>query len=113
MSRETTPTLSESQKLAIYMDNVFNKILKDNKNLNVMITSKTGKFIKSNMDQQRALRQSACILNFLDKARMVLPKIFPDEPLESIRIKGRKNNEIFITHDDQLEIMVIQNFTGH
>jgi predicted regulator of Ras-like GTPase activity (Roadblock/LC7/MglB family) len=95
------------------MENVFDKILQHNKNVNVMLVSKNGKYIKSNMIHQRALEKSACVLNFLDKARFVMQKILPDESLENIRIKGRKNNEIFITHDDQLEIVVIQNFTGH
>lgn len=113
MSKESTATLSENHKLAIYMENVFEKILKHNKNVNVMLVSKNGKFIKSNLVHQRALEKSGCVLNFLDKARMIMQKIFPDEPLENIRIKGRKNNEIFITHDDQLEIVVLQSFTGH
>lgn len=113
MSKESTVTLSENHKLAIYMENVFNKILQSNKNVNVMLVSKNGKFIKSNLVHQRALEKSACVLNFLDKARIVLQKIFPDEALENVRIKGKKNNEIFITHDEQLEIVVIQNMTGH
>lgn len=95
------------------MENVFNKILQSTKNVNVMLISKNGKYIKSNLVHQRALEKSACILNFSDKVKMILQKILPDETLENIRIKGRKNNEIFITHDDQLEIVVIQNFTGH
>lgn len=77
-----------------------------------MLVSKNNNFIRSNLVLQKALEKSACVLNFSDKARVLLNKLMLDDPIE-IRIKGRKNNEIFITHDDQLEIVVIQNMTGH
>lgn len=94
------------------MQDVYNRILSTNDNVSVMLVSKNGRFIKSNMVFQKALEKSSCVLNFADKVRVVLSKLLPDEPIEFIRIKGRKNNEIFVTYDEQLEIVVLQNITG-
>ena len=94
------------------MENVLRRILQSNQNVSVMLTSKNGKFLKSNLPHQKALDKSALLLNFLDKVRVVMNRVLPDESLESVRIKGQKSNEIFITHDSQLEIMVIQNVSG-
>lgn len=97
------------------MDDVFTRILRNNKdNLSVILTSKNGKYIKSNLPLTKALEKFACVINFTDKVRVLMHKMFPDEEIEFIRIKGRKSNEIFVTHDDQLEIVVLQNLiNGH
>lgn len=95
------------------MQDVYDRILSTNKNLSVILVGKNCNFIKSNMVHQKALEKSACVLDFADKARVLLNKLFPDEPIEFIRIKGRKNNEIFVTYDEHLEIVVLQNITGH
>lgn len=95
------------------MQDVYERILSTNQNVSVMLISKNGNFIKSNLEYQKALEKSSCVLNFADKARIILNKLFPEEPIEFIRIKGRKSNEIFVTYDEQLEIVVLQNITGH
>ncbi|KAG5680691.1 hypothetical protein PVAND_010183 [Polypedilum vanderplanki] len=97
----TTASLSESQKMLMHMDNVFNKIIKKHSNLKVMIVAKNERFLKSNY--ARALQCSACILEFTDKVQLLWQKLFPDEPVEHVRIKGQKD-EIFVSFDEILEI---------
>lgn len=113
--KEIEESLSEGQKLLNYMEDVYERIMQsctaDDK---VMIVSKNGNLIKSstNMAHEKALENSGCVLNFFAKAKTTLQKIFPDEPIEFIRIKGRKNNEILHFNDEQLEIVIIQNSVG-
>jgi hypothetical protein len=87
------------------MDRVFNRVLNKHPDVNLIVVSKQSKLMRSNIPQKRAVEKASCVLNFTDKARVLLHKILPDEPLEFVRIKGRKN-EIFVTFDEATEIIV-------
>lgn len=103
----TTTSLTENQKLAIYMENVYNRILGVHPNVKVMLVSKNSKYLKTNYPQNKGLSVQACILSFTDKVQLVMNKLFPDEPIDNVRIRGKKD-EIVVKCDDLfLDIIVI------
>jgi hypothetical protein len=106
VTHETTASLSDGQKIAIYMDNVYSRILSCNPHVKLMIVSKSQRSLKTNCNN--GLSISSCILNFTDKVRVLMNKMFPGEEIEHVRIKG-KRDEVFACFDDELlEIIVIE-----
>lgn len=73
-----------------------------------MISSREGRVLTSTLNRNDALEQTGCILNFTDKAKVLVRKLL-NEDLSFVRIKGI-NNEIVITFDEinSLEIITIQ-----
>lgn len=75
--------------------------------MTVMISSQDGKVLTSTVNKKRTCEESACILNFTDKVKVLIRKLF-DEDLLYVRIRGRNGNEIIITFDNKLEIITMQ-----
>ena len=94
------------------MDNVFNKITKAH-STNVIIVDKNAKFLKTNMVPEKAKFSYANISSFADKIKAVMNKLFKDEPIECIRLKGTNSGEVFMTFDEHLEIIVFDDNHGH
>lgn len=74
--------------------------------ITVLITSR-GRLLTSTLKKKEALETSSCILNFTDKAKVVMKKLL-NEDLTHVRIKGKKN-EIIVIFNDLMEIATIRN----
>jgi predicted regulator of Ras-like GTPase activity (Roadblock/LC7/MglB family) len=105
-SKESNSFLTEDQKVSFYMDNVFSQIMRCNQNVNCMVVSKNGKYLKTNLPKNKALEHVASIIDFRQKCQVLVNKLLPDEPIENIRIKATKE-EVFVTFDELVEIIVI------
>lgn len=88
-------------------DNVLRTILQKHSDITVMIADREGRCVSSTLSTIKAFEQSSCILEFTDKAKVLLRKLLPDEELTFVRIRGR-TNEIIITFDEIVEIITIQ-----
>lgn len=99
---------SKDGKLSIYdvADDVLRTILRKQPDIKVIISSKEGKCVTSTLCMKQALEQSGCVLNFTDKARVLIRKLL-NEDLNFVRIKGR-TNEIVVVFDEFLDIITIQ-----
>lgn len=72
-----------------------------------MIADRDGRCITSTLSQTKALEQSSCILDFTDKAKVLMRKLLPDEELSIVRIRGR-TFEIIVSFGDMMETIIIQ-----
>lgn len=93
------------------MDNVLHKIT-EVPNTNCIVVSKKMKYFKSDLPENYAKSCYASVSSFADKVEVVMKKLLPDEPLESIRLRGTKNKEIFMIFDPQLDVVVIDRNAG-
>lgn len=82
-------------------------ILQKHPDMTVMISTCDGRVLTSTLNQRRSCEESACILNFTDKAKVLIRKLL-SEDLLYVRMRGRNGNEIVITFDSTLEIITIQ-----
>jgi hypothetical protein len=105
--------MSENHKILQYMDNVFNKIIKTPNNLNVIVVSKANKCFRTNiLSAEKAKFTYSNVATFSDKVNLIMAKLFKDDPVECIRLKGSKKGEIFMTFDEHLDIIVIDKNCG-
>lgn len=105
---EPSASKSESVSIREQAESVLKTILRRHEDLTVMISSREGRVLTSTLNQNLALEQTGCILNFTDKAKVLVRKLLNEE-LSFVRIRGIKN-EIVITFDEanSLEIITIQ-----
>ncbi|KAL7033444.1 hypothetical protein ACKWTF_007585 [Chironomus riparius] len=98
--------MSENHNILHYMDDVFNKIIRAHNSNVIIVNRNPTKLLKTNMLLEQAQFSYSNISSFADKIKVVMSKILKDEPVESIRLKGSKSGEIFVTFDDNLDIIV-------
>lgn len=89
-----------------HADAALKTILRNHPDINVIIANRGGKCLTSTLTKKQALESCGCILNFTDKAKLTIRKLFNEE-LTHVRIKGRRN-EIIVMFDDLLEIITLK-----
>lgn len=89
-----------------HADDALRTILRSHPDITVMIANRAGRCMTSTLSKNEALESSSCILNFTDKAKVLIRKHLNEE-LTNVRIKGRKN-EIIVMFGEVMEIITIK-----
>ncbi|XP_012162869.1 dynein light chain roadblock-type 2 isoform X2 [Ceratitis capitata] len=91
-----------------YVEEVFRQIEQKPDIMDIIILNKNGNPIKTTMEKQIAIEFAGLYEILKEKVQLGLQKIDPDDELLMLRVRT-KANEVLITPDGKITVMVVQN----